>query len=424
MNKKLISVITACTLALSFAGCGKKEEKSAETTATNVTVSEAKKGDVAKLIEYTGEVKATSTSSVSAKVSANVKAIHVEIGDYVKAGQVLMTLDSTQYSLAYNQASAAYNSAVAAKNNAQASYNQVSGGSLEQSKVSMNQAVSQAQSAYDTALDNYNRQKALFDIGAISQVALDAAKTQMDNAKVALDTAKTNAQINESVVAPQTEASAGAGVNQAQAAVSQAKAALDIAASNLANCTITAPISGYIASKNVSIGQMASPGVEAFNIKNSDSVDIEINVTESVIGSITEGAEANIDIKSAKLEGIKGLVSAVGEAKNDATGMFPVKVTISNKDGKIKVGMLADVSLTTENAENVLTVDYDSLILKNDKYFVYVAEGDKAVKKDVEIGITDGKKAEVVSGLEAGDKVIVDGKDFLSDKNNEIRIVK
>ena len=341
-----------------------------------------------------------------------------------KAGQVLMTLDSTQYSLAYNQASAAYNSALAAKNNAQASYNQVSGGSLEQSKVNMNQQVSQAQSAYDTALDNYNRQKALFDIGAISQVALDTAKTQMDNAKVALDTAKTNAQINESVVAPQTEASAGAGVNQAQAAVSQAKAALDIAASNLANCTITAPISGYIASKTVSIGQMASPGVEAFNIKNSDSVDIEINVTESVIGSITEGAEANIDIKSAKLEDIKGLVSAVGEAKNDATGMFPVKVTINNKDGKIKVGMLADVSLTTETVEDVLTVDFNALTLKNDKYHVYVAEGDTAVKKDVEIGITDGKKAQVISGINAGDKVITDGKDFLSEKNNKIKIVK
>ena len=54
----------------------------------------------------------------------------------------------------------------------------------------------------------------------------------------------------------------------------------------------------------------------------------------------------------------------------------------------------------------------------------YVAEGDKAVKKDVEVGITDGITAEILSGLNEGEKVILDGKDFLSDKNNKIRIVE
>ena len=53
-----------------------------------------------------------------------------------------------------------------------------------------------------------------------------------------------------------------------------------------------------------------------------------------------------------------------------------------------------------------------------------MAEGDKAVKKDVEVGITDGLTAEILSGLSEGEKVILDGKDFLSDKNNKIRIVE
>lgn len=424
MNKKIIAIIMVCMLAFSFAGCGSDEEKVAEVMATNVTVTEAKIGNVNKTINYTGEVKATSSASVSAKVSANVKSINVEIGDYVNAGQVLMVLDSTQYSLAYEQACAAYNSALAAQNSAQASYETVTGGNMEQSRIALEQAVASAQSAYDTALDNYNRQKALYDIGAISKVALDGAKTQLDNAKLALDTAKANLELNKNVIVPQTQAGANAGITQAEAGVKQAKVAMDIAANNLANCTITAPIAGYIASKNFTVGQMATPGYEAFSIKNSDMLDVELNVTESVIGSVKEGAKAAITIKSANVTNAEGYVSAVSVAKNDMTGMFTVKVAIPNEEGKIKVGMMADVSLPTETVEGVLTVDFNALTHKNDKYFVYVADGDKAVKRDVEVGITDGLTAEILSGLKEGDKVIVDGKDFLSEKNNKIRIVK
>ena len=190
MNKKIISVIMILALAVSFCGCGKDDKKQAlDSTAVNVTITKAERGDVTQSVNYTGEVKAVSVASVSSKVSATVKQIHVDVGDYVKEGDVIMTLDSTQYALAQDQANAAYNSALAAKNSAvaaresavamkksaaaakqsanaakeganaakeganaakqsavaaksgaEASYNNVTGGSLEQSKVSMNQA--------------------------------------------------------------------------------------------------------------------------------------------------------------------------------------------------------------------------------------------------------------------------------------------
>lgn len=410
MNKKAVSLITALALAASFAGCGKKAEKQEQKTATNVTVSEAKISSIESTVSYTGEVKASSSASVSPKASGEIKAVYAEIGDFVKAGAVLMKIDSSSYQLSYNQAKAAYNSAVAA-------YNNVKNGSNAQTQVSMNQNLANAQSAYDTARDNYNRQKSLFDIGAISQVALDAAKTQLDNASVALETAKASANLSANVIEPQSEASA-------KAAVDQAKAAVDLAANSLANCTVTAPISGYISSKNASVGQTAAQGMEVFGIKNSDSVDVEINVTESVIGSLSVGTSAKIDIKSAKIEGADGVVSVLGEAKNDTTGMYPVKVSINNADGKIKVGMMADVSLVTDKVDGVLTISQNSVLKSGDKEYVYVADGKKAVKKNIETGITDGKNVEVLSGISEGDKVITDGKEYLSETNNDIKIVK
>ncbi len=410
MNRRIFCFALMGVLLLSASGCGNKKEAAVQSTAINVTVSEVKTADIEENVSYTGEVKASVGASVNAKVSGTVKSINAEIGDYVSQGAVLMTIDSTQYSLAYNQALAAYNSAVA-------SYNNVTGGSAEQSKLNINQALTNAQSAYDSALDNYNRQKALYDIGAVSKVALDSAKTSLDNAKLALDTAKSNASLNENVIIPQTEASASAGIGQA-------KAALDIASSNLANCVVRAPVSGYITAKNASVGQMASPGIELFAVKDTNTVDIELNVTEAVISSITQETGARVSVKSAGITDALGTVSAVANAKNDMTGMYLVKVSVPNSDGKIKLGMLAEVSLVTDGADDVLTVSSDAVFLKDGKSYVYIAEGQKAVKKEIETGVTDGTLTQVISGLSKGDKVIVDGKDFITDTNNVIKIVK
>ena len=173
MKIKISSLVLALLLAFSMAGCGDKEvAKETAAAGINVTVDEVTIGNIEEKVSYTGELKASNGSGVSAKVSGTVNFVNAEVGDYVTKGSVLMKIDSTQYSLAYNQALAAYNSAVA-------SYNNVTGGSSEQAKLNINQALANAQLAYDNALQNYNRQKALYDIGAISEVAFDSAETTL-----------------------------------------------------------------------------------------------------------------------------------------------------------------------------------------------------------------------------------------------------
>ncbi len=411
MKIKISSLILAIAIAFTMAGCGDKDAaKETAVAGINVTVDEVATGNIEEKVSYTGELKASNGSGVSAKVSGTVNSVNVEVGDYVTKGSVLMKIDSTQYSLAYNQALAAYNSAVA-------SYNNVTGGSSEQAKLNINQALANAQLAYDNALQNYNRQKTLYDIGAVSKVALDSAQTTLNNAKIALDTAKSNSELNDNVIAPQTKASANAAINQA-------KAALDIAASNVSNCVVTAPVSGYVTAKNVSVGQMASPGIELFSIQDTNQIDIELSVTESVISSVTTDTKAYINIKSAGIENMEATVCAVANAKDARTGMYLVKVTFPNKDGKMKLGMLADVYLSTGGAENVLTVNSNAVMLSGEKRYVYVAEGNKAVKKEVTIGASDSQRTQILSGLNEGDKVIVEGKDFISETNNLINIVK
>ena len=423
MNRKLISIVLVFMLVFTVVGCGKKNgAKAPEATSTNVAVSTAKKADIESTVNYTGDVKAVTSASVAPKASGSINAIYVEVGDYVNEGTVLMTIDSSSYQLAYNQAKAAYSSASAAHSNAVAAYNNIKDGSNAQSRVSLNQALTNAQTNYDLALEDYNKKKVLYEAGAISQVAFDAAKTSLGNAKLALDTAKQSAELNTTVIGPQSEASARAGVEQAKAAMEQAQVAVDLASDNLANCTVKAPISGYIASKNVIIGQTAAQGMEAFSIKDSNALEVEINVTEAVIGSVGVGAKAKVKIKAAGVENAYGTVTAAGETKNPATGMFTVKISISDADEKIKDGMIADVVLTTGTVANVLTIPQDSILTSADETYVYVVQGNTAVKKVVTTGLSDENLVEIISGIDEGEQVITQGKEFLSEKNNAIKV--
>ncbi len=195
-----------------------------------------RKTDMNDLVTYTGEIKASQETSVSAKASGTARSVNADIGDFVSAGAVLVTIDDTDYRLQYNQAKAAYNSAVA-------SYNSATNGTVKRNDNQLKAALDAAQLDFNDAQQNYDRQK-LYDMGAISEIEFNGAKTRLENSKLNLDNAKSNYDLTKDVLNGETEATA-------RAAVESAKAALDIAEHALTNTTVTAPISGYISAKNI-----------------------------------------------------------------------------------------------------------------------------------------------------------------------------
>lgn len=426
ISKRILAVLTASVIAAGLSGCGKEETKT-ETAETgiNVTVYEVSKEDINASAGYTGEIVGEETTAVSAQTSGTADGIYAEEGDYVSEGQILLTIDSTNYRLAYNQALAAYNSALAAKKNAEASYNSVTGGSSQQSLNQLQSAMNSAKLAYDNALDIYNKQKTLFDMGAISQVEFNTYKTNMENAKLNYETTKTNYELTKDVVIGETEQSAKAGVETAEAGVNQAKAALDIAENNLKNCSVSAPISGYISARNVSRGQMVGAGGVLFTITDTSSVNVQINVTEAIILSVNTGTKALVSVAGANLENIEGVVTNVNPVKNPQTGLYSVKISLANDEGSLKAGMIAKIELITDKKESTLVVPSSSLMQSDSEgYYLYVAKDTEAEKRIVETGISNDDFTEIISGIEDGDKVIVKGKEYLSDDNLLINIVE
>lgn len=397
--KKIIKYIAVVCLACTLlSACGKEAVNEETEVATNVTVYQVSASDINSEVNYTGEVKALEESDVASKITATIESINYDIGDYVNAGDVLAVLDDTDYRNVYNQALAAYNTAL---------------GSYQQMTAQLQTAISGAQIEYDNALLNYNRQKALYEAGAISKVAFEAAETRLSSAELNLNSAKTNYEI----AITSTYATA-------KASVDSAKAALDSATNNLNNTVITAPISGYIASKNGNVGQIAAVGSPMFSVKSSEIVNVEISVTESVIPYITVGTKATVTVSTASLIDIEGEVSAVNTVKNPQTGMYTVRIKIDNKDDALKIGMMADVVLETQSKSGVIIIPSDAIMQDDGGYYIYVVNGNSAEKRNISVGITNNDFTEVTSGLSANETVVVSGKEYISKENNTVNIVQ
>ena len=451
---RLLSFALILAISLSLAGCGKGgDTEPTEIVGTNVEVGEVLRRDIFTTASYTGELTTNERASVTSKVSAKVTAINVEVGDYVEKGTLLLVLDASDYEYqlrqaqasynqaraGYTQAQAGYKQAQAGVNSADVSYNNVKNGASEQSLVQLEQAVSAATIAYNDAKSNFDRQEQLYEMGAISQVTFESAKSALENARIALESAEKNYDLAKNVLLPGNEESAKSGVDTAKAGLETAGASMNSASAamqaaslaeaqareNIAATRITAPISGYISSKSVVLGQFASPGYELFSISAASNLEAQIQVTESVVPYVKFGGEAKIDITAANIHGLSGTVTVVNPVKNAQTGMYTVRVSVPNEDDTLKIGMFADITLITdESAESALSIPSDSILQEGDTYYVYVVKGNEAEKKVITIGVTDGSFTQVTAGLEEGEKVVTLGKEYLSETNNIVNVVE
>lgn len=413
--RKLCVAALSIVMLMTMTGCSKNKETvkdvSSKGSGVNVSVQAAKESSIEDIVTYTGEIKASQTTSVSAKASGTAKIVYKEIGDYVNEGEILLLIDDTDYRIQYNQAKAAYSSALA-------QYNSVANGSAQQTKLQLESALNGAKIEYNNAKTNYENQKILYESGAVSKSVYDAAVTRFENAQLSYNTAQSNYNLTVDVVLKESKASAKAALESASVAVEAAQNALD-------NTVVRAPISGYIAARNANKGQMVSPGIELFSIKSTNEIDAKINVTESIIPYIHVGTKAVVCVKAAGIENIEGTVSNVSVVKDAMTGMYGVSVLINNEDGAINDGMFADITLTLNSADKAIVVASEAILEDADgTKYVYIAKGDKAHKAEVETGIVTDEYTQIVSGISKGDKVIVSGQDYLSEKNNIINVVK
>ena len=239
-------------------------------------------------------------------------------------------------------------------------------------------------------------------VGAGQAVARMEA-TQAAQAQIQLADAKTNfARMDELY---KVGGVSKAQWEQAKSAVDQAKLAYGNAAENT---VLRSPISGFVTAKNYDNGDMTSPQLPVVVIQQIAPVKAVIGVSEQYYSLLKKGAAATLSVDALGEETFSGVVTNIFPTLDPVTHTVSTEIEVANKDLKLRPGMYARVHLDFGTKE-ALTVPDKAIVRQagSGARYVYVFSGGKAVYRAVELGQQQGDLYEVVSGLNAGDQVII-----------------
>ncbi|MFM9906148.1 MAG: hypothetical protein CK534_01105 [Nitrospirae bacterium] len=329
------------------------------------------KQDLDIRLAYTADIIPNQVVNLFSRVDGYIGKIYVDKGDLVKASQLLVEIDHTDYQHAVNQAKANLAAARA--------------------------RVAQQDASVRNATLTLHRMRALIKDQFVSQQDLDNAQVSYDAAVAALD-------------------SLGAQVQQMAVAQAQAE-------TNLAYSYIRAPFAGYVAERNLDLGAYVSGATAGtstisrgiLTLHEIQTVRILIEVVEKDVPLIQVGQKADVRAEAYPERIFEGTVTRIVQALNRATRTMTVEVDLPNKDHVLKGGMFARVEVLVGSHRNAIQIPIDAVSRLEDAQYVYIVREGKAQRMPVEIGVREDNRVEITKGLDGSEQVIVSGKDLVHD---------
>jgi len=393
-RRKLIIWISVVVVIVLLIAGGVIAATSGRTTIDPSKLAKVERGDLAKSVVATGKVTPITKVEVKSKASGIVKKLLVDYGDNVKAGQLLCQLDKVEIEAQVAQSKAALEAAEANLTSSQADY--------ERAKADAEGPdVPPLKRAYDRAVS-------MAKDGVVSASALDDAEKNYTMAVNKQNVAKAQVTVLKAKIA------------QAQAQVAQDQANLKQLDEQLSYTDIVSPIDGIVLSRDVQMGDavssilvLGSSATLVMTLGDISEVYVKGKVDESDIGKVYIGQPARIKVESFKDKTFNGKVtkiSPMGVEKDNVT-TFEVRVSIQNPGGELKAEMTANAEIILDEHKNVLQIPEGAILYDKDKKAsveVPDPKGKEGKRKvAVNIGISNGAKTEVLSGLKEGDQVVL-----------------
>lgn len=385
-QKRIISIALAAALALSLAACQQAagtESGDGEPSAAGVAVQvqEVKADTISTENKVSGRVVADGQESVFVAAQAQCTAVYVDVGDWVSAGQKLCTLDMDSTLSSYSAAKISYSSAVRSYNDQAAIFDK---------QIAL-------------AEKNVSDLKALFEIGAASQLEIDQAELSLQTAQA--QRASTLAQLE-------------AGMQSYKSNVEQLSAVLENVDSQ---GNVIAPVSGTILTLNAVESSYVSPSMPVAVIDGADRMEISVSVSEALVPKLAQGDEVDVSISALDLR-LVGAIKQLERSASMQTKLYNVTISIDQDVDGLLSGMFADVSFRTDTSADTIVIPTEAILTSNGVQYVFVTENNAARYVEITTGLTGSGVTEVTSGLEAGDMLVTVGQAYLSD-GDAVRIV-
>ena len=365
---------------------------------------------------FSGTTRAAVESRVSFLVGGTVVRTLVDVGDRVRRGQLLAVLDPSDYQLQARQARSGISIAEAQAAQAATGVDVARAG-VAQAEAALEQA--RAGSALADA--EYARIRALYAEDLVPLSAYDGVRTQAETARAAVRAAESGvAQARVGVRAAQS------GVGAASAAADAARDGSGLAQRQLGYTRLYAPVSGAVAQVLAEPGELVAPGQPvALVTTQGGPMEVEVSVPESVIGQIAPGDAVVVRLTAFPEEPFAATVSEVGVAPGRTATAYPLVVTLTRADGRLRSGMAAtvEVDAPTDPGARGLVVPAEAVYQDGQGAYVLavsdrapLSDGDRsagatatAERRPVTTGALRSGGVEIRSGLSSGARIVATG---------------
>jgi multidrug efflux pump subunit AcrA (membrane-fusion protein) len=382
--KKVLVVLSLFALPVLFAACSSASSKDTSSAAAapappaiSVESGRIESRELQRMVEAIGTLDPNEEVTISNQVEGAVSKVLVDLGDFVKAGQVLATLDTRELELQVRQQEAALQQEMARVGITDPNAN------LDESSTSQ---VKQAEATLSEARTRLDRIKKLTNEGVLPKQELDAQQAKFDVAEASVKSARES-------------------VRNIRATVAARKAALEFAQKKLSDARVTAPISGLVKERLVSEGTYLKANSPVVTLVQSSPLKLHLDVPETAIASVQNGRPVQFTVDSIPGKTFAGKIARLSPSVNQQSRTLKLEALVDNGNGALKPGLFARVTIFTGKSDKALVAPPAALFEVAGLEKLFVIEQGKVAERIVRTGSRGTDYVEVVEGVKEGDVV-------------------
>jgi RND family efflux transporter MFP subunit len=406
--KLVLLTLLLVAVGVFIASCGgskanvRKDEAAANTqpVAMEVTTAAAIKRDLPRFFEATGSLAGDQQTDVAPQTAGKVVAVGVDIGSYVRRGQMLVQLDDAELKLRVDQATAQVEQAKAAVRQAEEKIGLRSGQAFDPNRVA---EVAAARVTLDLAEKELRRAEKLIESGDVSRSFYDTQRARRDQLREQYEVALAQARQNY------------AAVDVARTNVANAQSQLALARKNLSYAVIPAPIDGFVTERTADLGEYVSPQQKVVTIVRTNPLRIRIDIPEQAIPEVKVGQSVSISTSAWPDKNFAGRVARIAPNVSATSRTMTVEAEINNTGNALKPGQFATVRILEERAESAVLIPARAVVSDAGVNRVYVIKNGHAEQRLVQTGQTEGDLIEIKNGVAADEQVATSNLEQLTD---------
>lgn len=401
----LIALLTG--LAAFAAACGGSRANIRNNDAVNatpvvvdVTTAAAIQRDLPRFFEATGSLAGDEQTDVAPSIAGKVVAIGVDLGSYVKRGQMIVRLDDVDLKLRVEQAQAQLEQAKASLRQAEEKVGLRAGQKFDPHRVP---EVASAKVTLDLAEKNLRRAEKLIESGDVARSFYDDQKAKADQSRELYEAAISKARQDYAAVAT------------ARANVSNAETQLGLARRSLSYALVFSPIDGYIVERSADLGEYVSPTAKVATVVRTNPMRIRIDIPEQSIPTVQVGQSISVTTSAWPDKNFSGRIARISPNVSANSRTLTVEAEIENSSGALKPGQFATVRILEPRSEPAILVPARAIHTDAGVSRVFVIKDGLAQQRLVQLGQTEGDLVEIKNGVAADEQVATSNVEQLSD---------